>query len=67
MNPCAPSWPLVVVRHGEGYEVLPRVAAEKVRERDASLIVVDHAQAVASDGAEDEFYSQFKVPDDLIW
>jgi uncharacterized protein YaiL (DUF2058 family) len=58
---------LVVVRHGNGYEVLPRVAADKVRERDASLVVVDHAQAGTGDGAEDEFYGQFKVPDDLVW
>lgn len=58
---------LVVVRHGDGYEVVPRSAGEKIRERDASLIVVDHAQAGTADGAEDEFYSQFKVPDDLIW
>lgn len=58
---------LVVVRHGDGYEVLPRIAGEKVRERDATLIVVDHAQASTGDSAEDEFYSKFKVPDDLIW
>ena len=59
-------------RHGEGFELLPRVAAEKVRERDASLIVLDHGQAAdapASTGnAEDDaYYAQFVVPDDLMW
>ena len=60
---------LVVVRHGDGYELLPRAAAEKVRARDAEAIVVDHSQAAVSAGtdADDEYYSRFKVPDDLIW
>lgn len=61
---------LVVVRHGEGYELLPRAAADKVRERDASLIVLDHGQIEASssgNAADDEYYKQFEVPDDLVW
>ena len=58
---------LVVVRHGDGYEVLPRTAGEKVRERDPLAIVVDHAQASPGTGEDDDFYSQFKVPDDLVW
>lgn len=61
---------LVIVRHGEGYELLPRVAADKVRERDAGLIVLDHGQAEArsSGGAvDDAYYQQFEVPDDLTW
>jgi uncharacterized protein YaiL (DUF2058 family) len=63
---------VVIVRHGDGFELLPRVAAEKVRERDASLIVLDHGQpgdAAASTGnAEDDaYYAQFQVPDDLMW
>lgn len=62
---------LVIARSGENYELLPRAAAAKVRERDASVIVLDHGKpgddAAASE--EDEFYSQdqFKVPDDLVW
>jgi uncharacterized protein YaiL (DUF2058 family) len=60
---------LVIVRHGNSYELLPRVAADKVRERDAALIVLDHGRAEgSSDGDEDdEYYKQFEVPDDLIW
>ena len=34
---------LVIVRHEQGYELLPRVAVDKVRERDAGMIVLDHA------------------------
>ena len=45
---------------------------DKVRERDASLIVLDHGQAAgaepsAATSEDDAYYAQFQVPDDLIW
>ncbi|MEG1679452.1 MAG: DUF2058 domain-containing protein [Stenotrophomonas sp.] len=63
---------LVIARHGDSFELLPRVAAEKVRERDASLIVLDHGQSadtpISTGNAEDDaYYAQFQVPDDLMW
>lgn len=61
---------LVIVQLDDRYELLPRVAAEKVRERDASLIVLDHGQpadAATSTSEDDDYYAQFKVPDDLMW
>lgn len=60
---------LVVVRDGEGHALLPRAAADKVAQRDASAIVVDHgrAEAAPAPGSDDEYYAQFEVPDDLIW
>ena len=61
---------LVIVRSGENYELLPRAAAEKIRERDAAVIVLDHGKTAAGATAEeDDFYNQdqFKVPDDLTW
>lgn len=60
---------LVIVRHDDGYELLPRAAADKVRERDPSMIVLDHAAtpATSATDSDDEYYSGFKVPDDLIW
>ncbi len=60
---------LVIVRHGQGYELLPRVAADKVYERDATVIVLDHGQPTpgGTPDADDAFYSKFEVPDDLIW
>jgi len=63
---------LVIVRLGDRYELLPRPAGEKVRERDASLIVLDHGQPAGSVAAvsspEDEaYYARFQVPDDLVW
>ena len=55
-----------------GPQLLPRAAADKVRERDASMIVLDHGQAAgtepsAATSEDDAYYAQFKVPDDLIW
>ncbi|MBA2237839.1 MAG: DUF2058 domain-containing protein [Lysobacter sp.] len=62
---------LVIARHEAGYELIPRAAAQKVYERDASMIVLDHGR-VAADAAgcedpDDDYYKQFQVPDDLIW
>ena len=63
---------LVIARMDESYELLPRVAAEKVRERDACMIVLDHGQDVGSEPStatseDDAYYAQFQVPDDLVW
>ena len=60
---------LAIVRHDQGYAVVPRAAADKVYARDAAMVVLDHGKADGSsaDSADDDYYSQFKVPDDLIW
>ena len=61
---------VVIARSGDRYELLPRAAGDKVRERDASLIVLDHGQATdaaATSSEDDAYYAQFKVPDDLVW
>lgn len=60
---------LVIVRHEQGYELIPRLAADKVHERDPAMIVLDHGTAAADPRAQgdDEYYRQFQVPDDLVW
>lgn len=66
---------LVIARHDQGYELVPRAIAEKIRTRDAAAIVLDHGRvpaqgrddAVSAESADDEHYAQFKVPDDLVW
>ncbi len=63
---------LVVARLDDRYELLPRAAADKVRERDAGMIVLDHglpgdATAPAGNAEDDAYYAKFKVPDDLVW
>jgi uncharacterized protein YaiL (DUF2058 family) len=60
---------LVIVRHADGYEVLPRVAGDKVRERAPERIVLDHGSSKGTEpgGEDDDYYRQFVVPDDLMW
>ncbi len=63
---------LVIARLGERFELLPRAAGDKVRERDASMITLDHGQQAGTESSaetsdNDAYYAQFKVPDDLIW
>jgi uncharacterized protein YaiL (DUF2058 family) len=62
---------LLVVRFDDGYALLPRAAAEKVRARDAASIVVDHGAPAAHPTPpatdDDAHYARFEVPDDLIW
>ena len=63
---------LVIVRDGEGYCLLPRVAAVQVRERAPELIVLDNAgrdyvEPSTGNAEDDAYYAQFQVPDDLIW
>lgn len=61
---------LVIARLDSTYELLPRAAADKVRERDAGLIVLDHGkpgEPTATTSEDDAYYAQFQVPDDLVW
>ncbi len=63
---------LVVARLDERYELLPRAAGHKVRERAPEMIVLDHGQPAdaageAASSEDDAYYAQFKVPDDLVW
>jgi uncharacterized protein YaiL (DUF2058 family) len=56
---------LVIVCHGGSTELVPRIIADKISERDASLVV-----RVAKAGSEvdaDDPYAAFKIPDDLMW
>lgn len=59
---------LVIARLDPTYVLLPRAVAQRVRERDAASIVVDHGQAPAT-GADAEGYEdpKYAVPDDLVW
>ena len=61
---------LVIACHDAGYAIVPRAAADKIEARDASMIALDHGREapVSPDAAgDDEYYSRFKVPDDLVW
>ena len=44
---------------------MPRVIADKIAERDASLVV--RVNKPTTEVAEDDPYADFQVPDDLMW
>ena len=58
---------LVVACHDGGYAIVPRAVAEKIEARDAAMIALDHGHDAPAADDDDDHYSQFKVPDDLIW
>ena len=61
---------LVIARLGDRSLLLPRAAGDKVRERDAAMIVLDHgsgSESTEASSEDDAYYAQFKVPDDLVW
>ena len=56
---------LVIVRQGDAAELVPRVIADKIAERDASLVV--RVNKKSSEIEEDDPYAAYKIPDDLMW
>lgn len=73
---------LCIVRLDERYELIPKPIAEKIRERDATVIVVNNSISKTSanqtsskpeqeqDNAvqsDEDYYAQFEIPDDLTW
>ena len=57
---------LAIVRLGEGYEVLPAAAAQKIMQRDAQTVVLLNDNDTA-DVDEDDPYAEYQIPDDLMW
>ena len=59
---------LAIVRLNNKYEIVPKGVADKIMQRDDSFIVVCNAIATnAEPGDEDDEYTDYKVPDDLMW
>lgn len=56
---------LAIVRHGGGYEIIPRDAALKIQEREPRRIVLLNTQTQEPDA--DDPYAAYQVPDDLMW
>lgn len=58
---------IAVVRLGEGYELVPTVVAEKVRQRDEAAVVLLNTRKPAQAGDEEDPYAAYQIPDDLMW
>ena len=56
---------LVIVCQGGTTELVPRVIADKIAERDPSLVV--RVNKTGTEVGADDPYAAFKIPDDLMW
>ncbi|UMR32515.1 DUF2058 domain-containing protein [Massilia sp. MB5] len=56
---------LAIVCLGENYELVPKVIAEKIAERDATLVV--QVKKASTEVDEDDPYAAYQIPDDLMW
>ena len=56
---------LVIVCQGGATELVPRVIADKIAERDASMVV--RVKKSSTEVEADDPYAAFQIPDDLMW
>jgi uncharacterized protein YaiL (DUF2058 family) len=56
---------LVIVRLNGATELVPKVIADKIAERDASIVV--RVKKSGNEVDEDDPYAAFQIPDDLMW
>ena len=57
---------IAIVRLNDQYELVPTIVAEKISQRDKNIVLVQN-QASQVDTAEDDYYADYKIPDDLMW
>lgn len=56
---------LVIVCQGDTPELVPKIIANKIAERDPTLVVRANKTSTKID--EDDPYAAFQIPDDLMW
>ena len=56
---------LLIVGEGEHFELVPKVVAEKIAERNPNMVVQPPEGSTAVD--EDDPYAEYQIPDDLMW
>ena len=56
---------LVIVCQGGAVDLVPRVIADKIAERDASMVV--RVNKASAEVEADDPYAAFQIPDDLMW
>lgn len=57
---------LAVVKLGEGYELVPRIVADKIAQRDQNAVIVANVKSTQQTD-EDDPYKDYVIPDDLMW
>ncbi|WP_105104383.1 DUF2058 domain-containing protein [Microbulbifer pacificus] len=56
---------LMIVGEGESFELVPRVIADKIAERNPSMVVQPPEQTTVVEA--DDPYAGYEIPDDLMW
>lgn len=57
---------IAIAKLTDQYELVPAVVADKISQRDDTVIVVKN-QAAKDAIAEDDPYADYQIPDDLMW
>ncbi len=59
---------LAIAKQGDQYEIVPRVVAEKIAQRDESRVIFpEQAGDVSLTEEEQDWYKDYEIPDDLMW
>ena len=58
---------LIIINNDGTYAFVAPDVAKKIEQRDPKRIIVAHDSKSESQSEDDEYYAQFKVPDDLDW
>lgn len=58
---------IALVKFGDGYELVPKQVAEKIAQRDATIILVQNTGSSQQTTVEDDPYADYQIPDDLMW
>jgi len=59
---------LAVIVLGEDFELVPSVIADKIAERDASVVIYNtETKNIELTEEEEDWYKDFEIPDDLDW
>jgi len=56
-----------IARFEGGYALIPAAAADKIEQRDNSVLIPIPENASSLSKEDQDHYAQFEVPDDLIW
>ncbi len=58
---------LAIVKQDDSYTLVPKKVAERIAQRDASIVLVCHSPDAKADQDEDDPYADYQIPDDLMW
>lgn len=58
---------LAIVKLNDSYELVPRVVADKIAQRDSSFVIALNDSSEQNTVDEDDPYKDYQIPDDLMW